>query len=262
MDHDPYSLDMYGALYGAEHRKAFSLEAILSASRRNQAIQYVMEHPHRSILEVGCGPVPFFTDLTGYNQYIVIEPIEAFATNATQIAARYPHVRVIENFLEQASANGQIQDVHFDCIILSGILHEVPDPDMILHAIRSLCQADTRVFVSTPNMLSVHRLLAMEMGLITDIYEPSELDTRFDRPHRFDRQSLCHLLEKNGFEVLQFATYFVKPFTNEQMEAIINQGIINQSVIQGLERLVKYMPDLGAEMYAVVRKRSEPVGNL
>jgi 2-polyprenyl-3-methyl-5-hydroxy-6-metoxy-1,4-benzoquinol methylase len=262
MDHNPSTLDMYGELYGAEHQKAFSFEAVLSASRREKAIQYVQKTPHRSILEVGCGPVPLFTDLTGYDQYTVIEPIKAFARNASRIADRYSGVCVIEAFIEQAYATSLIRDQQFDCIILSGVLHEVPDPGMLLKVIMCLCGKDTRVFISTPNMLSVHRLLACEMGLISDITEPSGLDIRFGRPHRFDRDSLCSLLEKHGFEILQFATYFIKPFTNEQMEAMIDQGIIDRAVVQGLERLVRYMPDLGAEMFAVVRKRSEPVDRL
>jgi 2-polyprenyl-3-methyl-5-hydroxy-6-metoxy-1,4-benzoquinol methylase len=259
MDHDPSNRDTYGELYGAEHQKPFSFEAVLSASRRAQALQFVRKYPHRSILEVGCGPIPLFIDLTGYDQYIIIEPIKAFATNASHIAVRYPQVRVIEAFIEEESVTRSIHDVAFNCIILSGVLHEVPDPGVILHSIRQLCGAETRVFISTPNMFSVHRLLAREMGLISDITDPSSLDIRYGHPHHFDRQSLYTLIEQYGFEVLAFATYFVKPFTNEQMEAMIDQNIVDRAVVEGLERLVRYMPDLGAEMYAVVRKRPEPV---
>jgi 2-polyprenyl-3-methyl-5-hydroxy-6-metoxy-1,4-benzoquinol methylase len=259
MDHDPDILDTYGEEYGAEHRKAFSFEAILSGVRRAKALEYLQQHPHKSILEIGCGPLPLFTDLTEYDQYIVIEPIEAFATNATQIAALNPRVRVFKAFIEQASVTSQICDIQFDCIILSGVLHEVPDPGKLLHAIWHLCGKETRVFVSTPNIMSVHRLLALEMGLISNIAEPSALDVRYGHTHHFDRQSLCTLLEKSGFDVLTFASYFIKPFNNEQMEAMIDQGIVNRNVVQGLERLIKYMPDLGAEMYAVVRKRLETV---
>lgn len=258
MDHDHDALRRYGERYEAEHQKAFSFEAVLSATRRAQAIRYIQEHPHRSVLEIGCGPMPLFTDVVEYEQYVVVEPITAFAANAAHIAERYPGVTVIEGFIEHAAAAGPIKEMRFDCIILSGVLHEVPDPVRVLRAIGQLSGRETTVYISTPNMKSVHRLLAREMGLISDIAEPSALDIRFSRPHRFHRQSLCTLLENHGFEVLRFATYFIKPFTNEQMEAMIDQGIVDRSIVQGLERLVRYMPDLGAEMYAVVRKKQEP----
>ena len=33
------------------------------------------------------------------------------------------------------------------------------------------------------------------------------------------------------------------------MEKIISQNIVNKSIIKGLEKMIKYMPDLGCEMF-------------
>jgi hypothetical protein len=39
----------------------------------------------------------------------------------------------------------------------------------------ALCSANTLVHVNVPNAKSMHRLLALEMGLIDTLYAPSEL---------------------------------------------------------------------------------------
>jgi hypothetical protein len=68
------------------------------------------------------------------------------------------------------------------------------------------------------------------------------------------------MVEENGFRILSYGTYFIKPFTNQQMEAIMAQNIVDKDIIKGLERMVRYMPDLGSEMYVEV-KRDIPVSS-
>lgn len=54
----------------------------------------------------------------------------------------------------------------FDFIIISGLLHEVPDPKKLLQSIYKICKQDTLVHINVPNVYSFHRLLAYEMGCI------------------------------------------------------------------------------------------------
>jgi hypothetical protein len=248
-------LQEYAAEWITEHGKKFSFEAVHSKIRREQALRFILDTPHGSILEIGCGLDPLFPYVPDFDRYFIIEPIDKFAAQAIDVHAGDSRIRVLNGFLEDCVQD--LSEFDPDVIIANGVLHEVADPDVFLHAIQGLCREETKVFVSTPNVRSVHRLLAQEMGLIPDITEPSALDIRYGHRGHFDRQSLCTLLERHGFEVVRFSTYFVKPFTNEQMEAIIERGIVDPSVIHGLERLIEYMPDLGSEMYAVVRKGPE-----
>jgi len=109
------------------------------------------------------------------------------------------------------------------------------------------------VHFNVPNVRSFHRLLALESGLIGDLFEQSETERRFQRHTRFDRERLEALLRANGFEILDSATYFVKPFTHAQMDALVQSGTCGPEVIEGLDRMTKYMPDMGCEIYANVR---------
>ena len=107
--------------------------------------------------------------------------------------------------------------------------------------------------INVPNVYSFHRLLAYEMGHVESSFEKSETEIKFKRHTRFDKHSLVKLVEENGFQILSHGTYFIKPFNNEQMERTINQNIIPRDIIEGLEKIIKYMPDLGCEMFVEVR---------
>jgi hypothetical protein len=98
-------------------------------------------------------------------------------------------------------------------------------------------------------------LLAYEAGLIESVFDESKMEMQFGRHTRFDKSSLIRLVESQGFRVLAFGTYFVKPFTHEQMEKLLDWRILDQSVIQGLERMISYMPDMGCEMFVELTKR-------
>ena len=67
-------------------------------------------------------------------------------------------------------------------------------------------------------------------------------------------KSLSEIAEKSGFEIIDKGTYFIKPFTNIQFEQMIDAKIIGENIFRGLEKMIKYMPDLGAEMYINVKR--------
>ena len=112
-----------------------------------------------------------------------------------------------------------------------------------------LCTEDTIVHINVPNANSIHRLLAVQMGLIEDIHELSELQLRMQRNHVYDLESLRAIVEKCGFEVIESGTYFPKFFSAGQMEKMLNGGIIQESIFEGLDKMIKYMPEFGSEIY-------------
>src|SRR5205814_3065939 len=99
--------------------------------------------------------------------------------------------------------------------------HEVPVARVLLRAVHDVGDERTVVHVNVPNVRSFHRLLALEGGLIEDVFEPSEMERRFGRHDRFDAVSLQALLESEGFRPFAIGTYFVKPFTHAQMDAVL-----------------------------------------
>src|SRR5690606_7146012 len=88
------------------------------------------------------------------------------------------------------------------------------------------------------------------MGLIDSVFEPSEMERRFQRTTRFDMDSLQQVLREEGFEVTRSGSYMVKPFTHQQMESMLAAGIVDGRVLEGLARMVAHLPGMGCVIYA------------
>lgn len=236
------------AAYSASYEAA-SFEPVQAALRKRAILRFVQQWQPQRVLEVGCGMDPLFMHYDGFRHFTVVEPSQRFAAHARLVAGKRQGVEVIEDFIEQAVARHGLASRGYDCILVSGLLHEVPDPLSILKAVHACATPQTRIHVNVPNARSVHRLLAFEMGLIDDIHAHSARQKSLQQHHTFDRQSLRKLVEDAGFTVREEGSYFIKPFTHDQMQQLQQQGILTDAMLTGLMRLEKYMPGLGSEIF-------------
>lgn len=244
-------LERYAKHYSAQYADE-SFETRLVAVRRQHVLRWLEAHDARRVLEVGCGLEPLFRHYQAFDAWRIIEPVPDFAGHARDLAEDDHRIQVLEGFLEGQSP--AIADEDLDFIVVSGVVHSAPDPGRLLDAVHLLCGQSTIAHFSVPNVLSFHRLLALEMGLIGDVFEPSEMDRAYGHHTRFDRHRFVDMLEVAGFRVVESGTYFVKPFTHDQMDAILGTGAFPPSLIEGLDRMTRYMPEHGCELYANVRK--------
>lgn len=254
--------DNYSRKYIKEHNKKLSYEAVIASVRRKYVLKSLNMYNHKHILEIGCGLEPLFLFCSGYKSYTIVEPSIEFVKNASRLARvkGEHHIDIIHGHMEEAGQDFLRQKKsYFDFIILSSILHEVRDYKALLRLIHKICKRNTIVHINVPNVYSLHRLIAREAGYIKSIFDASIADVEFKRCAHFDKRLLFNAVMKSGFEVLSFGTYFIKPFSNEQMEKIINQNIIGKDIIKGLEKVAKFVPGLGCEMF-VDCKASFPRG--
>jgi SAM-dependent methyltransferase len=240
-------IDLYTREYLRHYDEgSFELHAI--AVRRTRVLNSVRKYPHDCMLEVGCGVEPFFPLVDDYKAYTIVEPSAEFVRRARRCAEGKPNVQVFEGCLEDLAASLH-SPATFDFVILSSLLHEVPDPSALLQAVRRLSTPATTIHINVPNVYSFHRLLALELGLIPSLFEPSTTEIRFQRHTRFDRESLIKIVEEHGFRVLHFETYLIKPFTHDQMEALLRHGVIDLKTVAALDAMTKYLPHMGSEMF-------------
>lgn len=242
-----FDVDDYEEQY-ASHYEAPSFETTMVRVRRERVLASLLPRAPRRLLEIGCGLEPLFTSVPAFDRFTVVEPAERFVRAARASAADRPEVEVRQGFFEDQAA--QLRHHDFDFVVVSSLLHEVPDAAALLRAVHSVCGPDTVVHVNVPNVHSFHRLLAREMGLIADVFEPSETERRFQRHARFSAEMLRALLVAHGFRVVAEGSYFVKPFTHDQMQRLLDSSLIDDRVIEGLSRMAAHMPGLGAELYA------------
>jgi 2-polyprenyl-3-methyl-5-hydroxy-6-metoxy-1,4-benzoquinol methylase len=229
--------------------RGLAFEPIQAAYRRRCVLSRIMQAAPKTLLEIGCGEAPLFTDLPGVD-VTVIEPAGAFAAGARRLACGRDNIRVIESTLEQTSGIGT-----FDMVVISCVLHEVPDSAALLSAAARACSGSSVLHVNVPNANSLHRLLAVAMGLIDATNRTSLTQQRMQQRSIYDRCSLQAELEAAGFEIRDQGSLFVKPFSHAQMQTLVDQGFMSSQMLDGLDRLVEVLPELGSELWADARLR-------
>lgn len=240
-----FDLGDYSSKY-AEHYGAPSFEPVMVAVRHERVLASLGDVTGLQVLEIGCGLDPLAGHAFGAAHWTIVEPAAAFVAAAREQFEGNREIEVLEGFFEELIPR---LSRGYDRVVVSSLLHEVEEPVAFLRALRSVCGNKTRVHVNVPNVRSFHRLLALESGLIDDVFEPSSTERRFQRVTRFDLAKLTDLLEAQGFAVVAAGSYFVKPFTHEQMQLLLESGALDPRVITGLARMIRYMPNHGAEIY-------------
>ena len=226
-------------------------EATQVEFRRRLVLEQISLIQPTSLLEVGCGMLPLFVDLDAVTDISIIEPSVHFSSHARQLAQGRRNVTIFEGFLE--SFEGPLREGAHDLIVVSSLLHEVERPDRLLEAVRRHSHDSTVVHVNVPNAMSLHRLLAVEMGLIDDPFARSSTQQVMQQHSTFDIDSLIGLLERHGFEVIGKGSYFIKPFTHAQMQVLCDSGFMTPLMLKGLAGLARHLPAFGSEIYVNAR---------
>mgnify|MGYP000126443934 CR=1 FL=1 len=99
-------------------------------------------------------------------------------------------------------------------------------------------------------------LIAQEAGIIKNIYEKSDRNKLLSQNNIFCKDTLKELITKTlpEFKIQKCESFFIKPFTHNQMMECIDQKIVNEKVIDGLYESTKYLPELGCELYCIISK--------
>jgi len=215
--------------------------------RKRKILETIEKYRPRSILEVGCGLDSFFNYYSEFNSFTIVEPVEEFFHNAREQALENSKITVVHGTLQE---NRELLSSRtYDLILMSSLLHEIPDCASLLFATAKLSKAETIVHLNVPNAKSFHRILALEMGLIQSLYEKSQVQQQMQQSHTFDLESLAKLAIETGFKVIEQGSFFVKPFTHSQMALIQKIGILTDTMLDGLYNLSKYFPEHGSEIF-------------
>lgn len=240
------NLDIY-----QENYASLPFEESQARYRKRKIVESLERHQPRSILEIGCGLDPIFNYYATFDHCTIIEPGDDFVRLAREQTRSNDAVAIVHGTLEENVET--LIEARYDFIILSSLLHEVSDSKLLLDATARLCGLTTIVHINVPNARSFHRLLALEMGLISDLFETSSTQRQMQQSHTFDVTSLARLVSQSGFQVVEQGTFFIKPFTHAQMASLQAAGLLTDAMLNGLYRLSRYFPDNGSEIFMNVR---------
>jgi 2-polyprenyl-3-methyl-5-hydroxy-6-metoxy-1,4-benzoquinol methylase len=176
--------------------------------------------------------VKHFTDLT------CVDGAEAFCS---ALRGRYPKVNVQCSLFEDYAPGRR-----FDNIVLGHVLEHVADPAAILARCRSWLTKSGRVFAAVPNARSIHRQMAVVMGLLKTESELNDTDRHHGHRRVYDPESFRRDFLEAGLRIELFGGYWLKPVSNSQLEASWSAGMIEAAMVVG-ERY----PDIAAEIYVI-----------
>lgn len=220
--------------------------------RKRMLLEQLQQFNHKRLLEIGCGLEPIYKFISDYDQMVIIEPADKFYSAIKNDSTKKSNVICIHGFFEDHIE--ELKQYDFDFIVISSLLHEVEDPEKMLALVNKICSKNAVVHINVPNAMSLHRLLAFEMGLIKSVFQPSETQIKMQQQSIFDINSLSNLVKKNGFSVINSGSYYLKMFTHAQMQQLVDQKLITPQMMNGFYKMVKYMPNFGSEIFINCKK--------
>lgn len=223
--------------------------------RKKKIIETLEKYKPKTILEIGCGMNPIFQDYDEKGlRYTIVEPSEYFYDHAVKLSSNSQRIICINDFFGSNEASSEKLGNTFDFIICSSLLHEIENSEEMLNDIARCCNENTVVHINVPNAYSMHRILAKESAMISDIHQFSQRNQQFQQNKVFDLQALKETVIQNGLTIIDEGSYFIKPFSHSQMYDLLKTGIIDERVLDGFYRMIQWMPEYGSEIFVNCKK--------
>lgn len=229
---------------------AYDFEDYQVKYRIRNTLKVLKKYSHESVLEIGCGLEPIGKYMTDIERYTIVEPSKLFIENASKLFYEKADLCLVNGFFEEK--NKLFKQEKFSVIILSSLLHEVEEPNKMLKSIEEIADGQTIIHINVLNGNSFHRLLALESGILQSATEFSNNNINLQQHSAFTMDTLISCIKNSlnhNIEILDKGSYWIKPFTHKQMAMMMNENIINEKILDGFEKMIKYMPELGSEIF-------------
>jgi len=152
-----------------------------------------------------------------------------------------PNLRKVHSLFEAYQP-----EQRFNTIVMEHILEHVDDPVGLLRRATPWLAPGGRILAGVPNGNSIHRLVAVKMGLLKHQCDLNDRDHVLGHQRVYTPATLRADLEAAGLKVVHSGGVYFKPLSNKQI-----QDHWSEEMIEGFYELGKDFPDLAAELYAV-----------
>jgi len=167
--------------------------------------------------------------------------VDGAAKFCVALRERFPKVNVVEAMFEEFAPERR-----FDTIVLGHVLEHVEDPVAILRRARGWLQPGGRVLACVPNARSIHRQMAVVMGLLATEHSLNESDLHHGHRRVYDPEKFRSDFLAAGLRIEVFGGYWLKPLSSRQIDETWTPEMVESSMVVG-ERY----PDISAEIYVV-----------
>ena len=219
----------------------FYTSSMLGIDYRQAEFSYRSIKPYfkgRIALEVGTASGYMTKDLI--NDFDLLHLVEGSPELANVIPA-YPNVIKHCSMLEDFETEQK-----FDTIIMSHVLEHIEYPVNVLTKFKKWLTPGGILIVVVPNAQSIHRIVAVKMGILKTAYELNVRDQALGHYRVYDTESLNRDISAAGFTVGSSGGSFLKPLSNTQIEKSWST-----EMIEGFYEAGKEFPMNCAEIFIV-----------
>lgn len=203
------------------------------------AYQYATNHDE--FLELGLGHGLTLGFLKVKFKHITV--IDADDALIKRYSASFPNVQFIHSYFEEFKP-----DFKYSNIGLSFILEIVNDPIEILKHYANLLEDDGKLFVVVGNSASLHRMIAYNANIISDMSMITEKLQSYGIQRNYSHNEWMDLFNRSGFKCCATHGLYLKPLTTEQLDSL-NLG---ENVYQSLAITAKDLPEISNAIFYVL----------
>jgi 2-polyprenyl-3-methyl-5-hydroxy-6-metoxy-1,4-benzoquinol methylase len=189
------------------------------------------------------GPASGYMTKSLVKEFDTIDLVEGSESLLQQIPD-YPNIRKFCSYFEEFETKEK-----YETIIMSHVLEHIEDPVLVLQRIYNWLDADGVFLVSVPNAKSIHRIVAVEMGLLKSVYELNSRDHELGHYRVYDMDSLKSHVKEAGFNIKEVGGIFLKPVSNGQIEQHWTS-----EMIEGFYKAGKHFQENCAEIFVACVK--------
>ncbi|MGK0462911.1 MAG: 2-polyprenyl-3-methyl-5-hydroxy-6-metoxy-1,4-benzoquinol methylase [Candidatus Azotimanducaceae bacterium] len=193
------------------------------------------------ILELGYGDGVINKGIQGAGlQVNVIEGSPQVIQRAKQ---EFPGIDIEESLFENYQPKAA-----YDCVLAMHVLEHVDDPISLLSKMRDWVTPGGDIILIAPNMCSLHRQLAVEMGLQEQLDDLSARDLVVGHQRVYSHSTLRSDVEAAGAIVVEETGFFLKSLPNAMMLEY------SQDLLRAMNSIsTKLPPELLANIGMVIR---------
>lgn len=172
----------------------------------------------------------------------------------------------IDKSIQNCASNNNIQIIksdfidfekynEYDTIFSSHSFEHVEDDLALMKNLFNKISLNSKLIVVVPNGYSLSRQIAVKMNLMKSELCVTEFEKKIGHYRTYSKDKLISLAISAGFNILEDGGIFPKFMSNLQLDAALNNKIIDQNYLISLNQLSSKYPDICSSIFIVVNKK-------
>lgn len=207
-------------------RDSSPFEPILGKYQVAEALDAYKQFGNRnygSLLDVGCSNA-FLTQ--NYLKYFKrVDGIDSDQDLVGNARKRCPDANFYVSSIQEFTP-----ETKYDYIVVLNVFEHLEEPVEALEKLKGMINSTGIIHIQVPNAYSLNRRIGEKMQIIRDVHEVTEHDREYPRGektlgHRviYDLETLKMEVWDSGLKSINSGGFFLKPFTNAQMQLLIDK---------------------------------------